>query len=58
MSFYVYKPAAHEFLAIDEHSWTDSLSNAAAFTSRELADAIAEREGGPYDTIVFDDGEL
>jgi hypothetical protein len=55
--FYIFRPLAREFLAEDEKSWTPSFFEAAAFTSRELADSIADRElGEGHDAYVFDDG--
>ncbi|NCT98717.1 MAG: hypothetical protein GXD23_15225 [Comamonadaceae bacterium] len=57
MSFYVYRPTARTFLADDEKAWTDCLFSAACFTSRELAEQIAQRQLGPgHDAYVLDDG--
>ncbi|MBK6973171.1 MAG: hypothetical protein IPH26_09565 [Sterolibacteriaceae bacterium] len=57
MSFYVYRPTEKVFLADDEKTWTDFFFDAAGFTSRKLADQIAERELGPgHDAYVLDDG--
>ncbi len=59
--FYVYRPADRVFLAAGEPSeptwWTLSFFEAAAFPSREVADAAAVRElGEGHDAWVFDDG--
>ena len=57
MSFYVYRPVERVFLGADERTWTESFFEAAGFTSRDLADSIAERELGPgHDAYVLDDG--
>jgi hypothetical protein len=57
MSFYVYRAVERVFLAEDEKSWTPSMFDAAAFTSREQADDIAVRElGEGHDAYVLDDG--
>lgn len=57
MSFYVYRPLARVFLAVDEKTWAESMFDAAEFTSRELAEQIAERElGEGHDAYVLDDG--
>lgn len=57
MSCCIYRPVERVFLADDEHSWTNNFFEAAMFTSREIADQIAERELGPgHDAYVFDDG--
>ncbi len=57
MSFYVYRATERVFLADDEKAWTECMFSAAAFTSRQLAEQIAERELGPgHDAYVLDDG--
>lgn len=57
MAFYVYHPVKHAFLGFDERSWESNIAKAAAFTSREVAEEIAEREvKDGYDAYVFDDG--
>lgn len=57
MSFYVYRPLQRVFLADDEQIWTDSIFEAAAFSTRALADEAAERAIGPgHDGYVLDDG--
>lgn len=57
MAFYVYHPRKHAFLGFDERSWEQNVLNAAEFTSRDLAEGIAERElGEDHDALVFDDG--
>ncbi len=58
MSFYIYRATERTFLADDEKAWTDCMFNAAAFTSREFAEQIAQRQLGPgHDAYVLDDGE-
>lgn len=57
MSFYIYRPVQREFLAGDESSWTNDMFEAAAFSSRPLAENIAVRElGEGHDAYVLDDG--
>lgn len=57
MSFYVYRPIEHDFLAGDERSWTPDFFSASGYTSRELADDIATRQlGEGHGAFVFDDG--
>lgn len=57
MSFVIYRPVERVFLADDEKNWTSSLFDAAGFTSRQLADQVAERELGPgHDASILDDG--
>jgi hypothetical protein len=57
MSFYVYRAIERTFLASDEHAWTPDFFDAAAFSTRELADDIAVRElGEGHDAYVLDDG--
>ena len=57
MSFYVYRPVEKAFLADNEKNWTADFFIAATFTTRELADQIAERELGPgHGAYVLDDG--
>jgi len=57
LAFIIYRQETHEFLDEDEKTWTPVLVFAARFTSRDIADAIAERELGPgHDAYVFDDG--
>ncbi|KVP84517.1 hypothetical protein WJ95_20355 [Burkholderia ubonensis] len=57
MAFYIYRPASREFLAEDEKSWTPDMFDAASFTTRQFAEAIAERElGKGHDARVLDDG--
>ena len=57
MSFYVYRALQRKFLAADERSWTPDFFEAAGFTSRDLAHAIAVRElGEGHDAYVLDDG--
>ncbi|ART61476.1 hypothetical protein CBP36_21145 (plasmid) [Acidovorax carolinensis] len=57
MSFYIYRPVQRVFLSEDEHTWTEDMLEAAAFTSRQLADQVAERElGEGHDGYVLDDG--
>lgn len=57
MAFYVYEPAEKEFLAEDETTWTESMFEAAAFSSRtEADDAATKKLGEGHGAFVFDDG--
>jgi hypothetical protein len=57
MAFYIYRPADHDFLADDEHSFTEDIYAAAVFTSRKLAEEIADREFGEgHGAYILDDG--
>lgn len=49
LGIFIYNFTRHEWLALDEKSWTISMSDAACFeqdNGRETADAIMERECG------------
>lgn len=55
--FYVYRPSERLWLDADEKFWGSDFHGAAAFATRELADAIAIRElGEGHDAYVLDDG--
>jgi hypothetical protein len=57
MAFYIYRPTEHLWLQDDERTWDPYFFAAAGFTTRDLADQIAERELGPgHDAYVLDDG--
>jgi len=57
MSFYVYQPVEHEFLAEDKHTWTDNFFSAFGFASREMADeAATDVLGEAHGAFVLDDG--
>lgn len=55
--FFIYRPSHLIWLVTDEKTWNSSWFEAAAFTTRELADGIAIRElGEGHDAVVLDDG--
>lgn len=52
-SYHVWDDTAAAWLADDEQSWTLYFTDAASFTSKDLATDIAEREGADPKRVVY-----
>lgn len=48
LSYHVLNGITGKWLADDEHSWTQSFTDSAAFTKADLAQDIANRETKPH----------
>jgi hypothetical protein len=51
LSYHVLNGISGKWLDADEHSWTTSFLDSAAFTNAKLADDIGQRETGPEGVI-------